>query len=182
MGATSLLPGDAPVSLNEARDWLRMGAATDDAIVTGLILAATGICEAFVGAWLMIRDVEEVLTLRGGSVRLSARPVVTIGTVTLPGPEEMATVVEAGAYCLRRDRDGTGRLAIDRAGDGAQLRVAYRAGIAEDAGAVPEAIRHGILRMVRHLHDARDGEGAPPPAAIAALWHPWRQITLGGAR
>ena len=50
------------------------------------------------------------------------------------------------------------------------------------AGRVPEAIRQGIVRMTQHLHDARDGTGVGPPAMIAALWQPWRRLTLGSGR
>src|SRR3546814_3342888 len=49
-------------------------------------------------------------------------------------------------------------------GGAARVRVAYRAGMAEGANGVPEAIRQGIVRMTQHLHDARDGTGAGPPA------------------
>ena len=49
--AESLVPGGAPVSLNEARGWLRLGATIDDAVVAGLVRAATSVCEAFIGRW-----------------------------------------------------------------------------------------------------------------------------------
>jgi hypothetical protein len=62
------------------------------------------------------------------------------------------------------------------------VHLAYRAGLAPNANGVPEAIRQGIVRMVQHLHEARDGAGTPPPAAVAALWQPWRRLTLGSGR
>lgn len=178
----SLLPGDAPVSLNEARGWLRMGTTIDDALVAGLVRAATNICEAFVGQWLVIREVEELLPLARGVVRLNARPVVAVDAVALLAPGGGEAVLEARAYRLRHGRDGTGQLAIDLPGDVERIRVTYRAGMAADANGVPEAIRQGIVRMVQHLHDARDGAGEAPPAVIAALWQPWRRMTLGGGR
>ena len=57
-----------------------------------------------------------------------------------------------------------------------------RPALAEGANDIPEAIRQGIVRMTQHLHDARDGADEAPPAAIAALWQPWRRLTLGGGR
>jgi uncharacterized phiE125 gp8 family phage protein len=179
--ADSLVPGDAPVSLNEVRGWLRLGATIDDALVAGLVRAATNICEAFIGQWLVIRAVEEVLPLKNGVVQPGARPVVGIDGVTLllPGGEEMAL---AGDYRTSIGRDGTARVTLDDPRGAARVRVAYRAGIAEGANAIPEAIRQGIVRMTQHLHEARDGAGAAPPAAIAALWQPWRRLTLGGGQ
>src|SRR3546814_5287591 len=40
MMSDGVLPGETPVSLNEARGWLRMGATIDDAVTAGLIRAA----------------------------------------------------------------------------------------------------------------------------------------------
>ena len=78
--------------------------------------------------------------------------------------------------------DGAASITVTGASVGTQLRIAYRAGLAADAAGVPEAIRHGILRMVQHLYEARDGSGEAPPAMVAALWQPWRRMTIGGAR
>jgi len=180
--AESLVPGDVPVSLNEARGWLRLGATTDDAVVAGLVRAATNICEAFIGQWLVIRAAEEVLPVKNGTAQLGARPVVAIYGVTLllPGGDE--SLLGDGDYLVSMGRDGTARVTPGDARGAARVRVAYRAGIAEDANGIPEAIRQGILRMTQHLHEARDGAGAAPPAMIAALWQPWRRLTLGGGQ
>ena len=180
--AESLLPGEAPVSLNEARGWLRLGATIDDAVVAGLVRAATNICEAFIGQWLIVRAVEEYLPSGAGTVRLTARPVVGIDAVALIAADGSATPLAAGDYRVTTGRDGSARIAVEGANAADRLRVAYRAGIAEGANAVPEAIRQGIVRMTQHLHDARDNAGAAPPAAIAALWQPWRRLTLGGGQ
>ncbi|MDR6834280.1 MULTISPECIES: hypothetical protein [unclassified Sphingopyxis] len=177
-----LLPGDAPVSLNEARGWLRLGSTIDDAVVAGLVRAATNICEAFISHWLVIRATEEVLPLRAGQVRLTARPVAMVETAVLLSPAGDETVLEAGGYRLRHGRDGSGQLMIAQPGDAERVRVTYRAGIAENPNGIPEAIRQGIVRMVQHLHDARDTAPVAPPAAIAALWQPWRRMTLGSGQ
>lgn len=38
--------------------------------------------------------------------------------------------------------------------------------------------------MVQHLYETRDTPetAMTPPAAVAALWQPWRIVSLGGAR
>ena len=180
--AESPMPGEAPVSLNEARSWLRLGATIDDAVVAGLVRAATNICEAFIGQWLIVRAGEEVLPPRGRTVQPGARPVVGVDGVTLLFPDGVEAALNNGDYRTAIGRDGTARVTIDDPGSAVRVRVAYRAGIADGANAIPEAIRQGIVRMTQYLHDARDGTGATPPAAIAALWQPWRRLTLGGGR
>ena len=178
----SLLPGEAPVSLNEARSWLRLGMTTEDAVVAQLVRAATGICEAFIGRWLIVRAVEELLPRRADAARLGARPVVAVDAAVLLDASGGETALDAGGYRVAIGHDGTGRVAVHDWGDATMLRVTYRAGMAEGANAVPEAIRQGIIRMMQYLHDARDGDGTAPPAAVAALWRPWRSVTLGGGQ
>lgn len=180
--AESLVPGEPPVSLNEARSWLRLGATVDDAVVAGLVRAATNICEAFIGQWLVVRAGEEVLPLVAGVFQPSARPIVGVDGVTLLLPDGSEAALSGSAYHTAIGRDGTARVTVDDPGNAARVRVVYRAGFAEGANGIPEAIRQGIVRMTQHLHDARDGAGAAPPAAIAALWQPWRRLTLGGGR
>jgi uncharacterized phiE125 gp8 family phage protein len=182
MSAAGDVPAAVPLSLNEARGWLRLGSSADDAVVAGLVRAATNICEAFIGQWLIERAVEEVVPIGAdGAVRLTARPVAAVEAVTLLAADGSATALEPAEWRLTIGRDGTGRLAIERRGAAARARVAYRAGMATDANAIPEAIRQGIMRMTQHMHDARGDAGAAPPAVIAALWQPWRRIGLGGA-
>lgn len=182
MMATSAVPGELPVNLNEARSWLRLGATIDDAIVAQLVRAATTICEAFIGQWLIVRAVEETLPLDGATVGLGVRPVVAIDTVTLVQPDGADLALGETGYRATIARDGSGSIAIHERGNAERARIGYRAGMAAGANAIPEAIRQGIVRMTQHLHDARDGNGAAPPAAIAALWQPWRRLTLGGRR
>lgn len=177
----TMVPGDTPVSLNEARGWLRMEATVDDAVIAGLIRAATNVCEAFIGRWLIVRAAEEEVVLRAGVARLGIRPVVGIDAVTLLTATGGETALDASDYRLSVGEDGTARLAPAAAGIAGRLRVRYRAGLAAESNAIPEAIRQGIVRLVQHLHEARDGAGAAPPAAVAALWQPWRRVGLGGA-
>lgn len=180
--AMSLVPGEAPVSLDEARSWLRLGASVDDAVVAGLIRAAASICESFVGQWLMIREAEEVVAVTGSQIRLAVRPVAGIEAVTLLSAAGGESEVAEAKLGLRISSDGTGWLSIADTGDADRARIRYRAGMAPDVNGIPEAIRHGILRMMQHLHTARDGEAGAPPAMIAALWQPWRRVGLGSGR
>lgn len=45
---------------------------------------------------------------------------------------------------------------------------------------VPQALRHGTIRLAAHLYRRRDDEAdsATPPASVAALWRPWRRLHL----
>ena len=178
----SLSPGETPVSLNEARGWLRLGTTIDDAVIAGLVRAATNICEAFIGQWLMVRMGEEVGPLPADRILLGARPVVAVDSVILLSPDGSEQPLGEQAYRVTIARDGSACVAVADSADAVGARIIYRAGMAEGANGVPAASRQGIFRLTLHLHDARDGAGAAPPAAIAALWQPWRRVTLGSVR
>ncbi|MBY4635647.1 hypothetical protein K5P26_00670 [Sphingopyxis sp. XHP0097] len=171
-----------PVALDDARAWLRLGAAGDDAIVERLVRAATNICEAFTGQWLVIRAGEERVAVRGGIAALRARPVIGIDEAALIAADGSEMALDPDKYRTVIGPDGDAAIRIDDPQGAGQVRIGFRAGIAAAAENVPEAIRHGILRMTQHLYAARDDVQASPPAAIAALWQPWRRIGLGGAR
>ena len=50
--------------------------------------------------------------------------------------------------------------------------------MAADQNGVPEPVRQGVLRLVAHLFASRDGDGGAPPAAVTALWRPYRRMRL----
>ena len=43
--------------------------------------------------------------------------------------------------------------------------------------AVPAPVRHGVAMLIQHLFEDRAGTGVPP-AAVAALWRPYRVVRL----
>jgi uncharacterized phiE125 gp8 family phage protein len=59
-----------------------------------------------------------------------------------------------------------------------RVQVSGTAGMAEDENGVPEPIRQGVLRLVSHLFTSRDGEGGEVPAAVTALWRPYRRMRI----
>jgi uncharacterized phiE125 gp8 family phage protein len=47
--------------------------------------------------------------------------------------------------------------------------------------ALPAALRQGVVRLAAHFHAHRTGETArpqEPPAAVTALWRPYRRVRL----
>ncbi len=164
----------APVTLAEVKAALRLDRDDEDALLAGHIRAASALCEAFVGSWLFERGGSE--TLRRDLVwqRLTTAPVTAISGVSADGG-----ALAAGAFETDIDAGGQGWVRL--VGLPAQsASVSFRAGIAPDWKGLPEGLRAGIVRLVTHLYTHRDAADAgPPPAAVAALWRPWRRMRLG---
>lgn len=175
--AFSFVP--AAASLAEAKAYLRIDSDGEDALLQGLIESATALCEAFVGQYLVARSVAETIPVRADWRRLARTPVQAITGVDALTGEGAAVPLAADAYGVQIDGNGDGWVRIAAGGGAAWAVVHYRAGIADDAGAVPAPLRQGILRLTAHLYSHRDAadEGGPP-AAVAALWRPWRRMRL----
>ena len=171
---TDLLPAAVtPVGVDEVRAFLRLETSAEDAVLAGFIRAATGLAEAFTGQMLIVRAVDERVPSGCGWTRLKATPVVAIA-----GVDGMGGPLPAAAFEIDVDASGDGWVRID-GGTERFVTVRYTAGLAADWNAVPEALRAGIVRLCAHLYTHRDApDGGSPPAAVVALWRPWRRLRL----
>src|SRR3546814_2993997 len=80
---------------------------SDDAMSAGLVRAATNICEAFIGQWLVVRAGEEVAPLPAECIALRARPVVAIDGVVLVSQDGTESPLDEAAYRVTISRDGS---------------------------------------------------------------------------
>jgi uncharacterized phiE125 gp8 family phage protein len=171
--ATAIEAGAMAVSLAECKAYLRLERDDEDALLAGFVRTATDLCEAFTGQWLIGRDAEQRLAVEAGWQRLSVWPVTAITAVA-----GSAGALASDAYEIDIDLAGTGWVRL-LATDVVQPVVRFRAGLAPDWNSVPEPLRQGIVRLVAHLFSHRDAPDAgPAPAAVAAMWRPWRRIRL----
>jgi uncharacterized phiE125 gp8 family phage protein len=179
MRADEETPAVTPVALDEVKAYLRISITDDDALLAGLIRTATGVCESFVGQALLLRDVQETVPVSSEWRRLTLTPVAAItGMVGLPESGESFDL-PADGYSIDIDGNGDGWVRVLVGGQARRVTVHYRAGMGADWNAVPEPLRHGIVRLVAHLYLERDADDAlGPPAAVAALWRPWRRMRL----
>jgi uncharacterized phiE125 gp8 family phage protein len=165
------------VGVGEVKAYLRLAGDDEDAVIAGLIRTAMLLCEAFIGQWLIARDGSETVAARRDWQRLAATPVLAVTAVeTVDGP------LPASAWEASIDAAGDGwvRLAALAPGGPATVRVRFRAGVGADWNGVPEPLRQGIIRLATHFFTHRDdADAGPPPAAVAALWRPWRRMRLG---
>jgi uncharacterized phiE125 gp8 family phage protein len=171
--------GPLPVTLAEAREWLRLGPTVEDGVVTALIRAAANMCELVTGQLLIVREVVEERPLRAGWTRLGRQPVQAVVDVTVRPDVGLPVVLARDAWELRADADGAAAVAVLDVVAGQSVVVRYRAGLAVDAAGVPDALKQGMLRMIQHLYAARDGAGeSAVPNIVTALWTPWRRVQL----
>ena len=177
--ATSIRPTRALVPVEELKAWMRIAGSEEDALLAALIRSASDLCEQFTRLALIERDVEQTLPASPVWSRLEQGPARAIlGVSALPATGE-PTPLAAADHAVDIDAAGEGWVRVLRSGEARRVLVRYRAGLGADWNAVPEALRHGILRMAAHLYANRDrDDGKAPPAAVTALWLPYRKLRL----
>lgn len=175
-------PGAA--DLAAAREAVKLYARIDRAAEDGLILSlartAIGLCEAFCGQTLLVRQAVEVLNAEPVWRRLGASPVGAITLVEGLPAEGAAFALPVAGYGIDIDAEGVGWVRVDQPGAAGRVRVTYQAGLAASWAELPAPLAQGIVRLATHLYSHRDdAEEAAPPAAVSALWRPWRRVGLG---
>ncbi|HMT47326.1 MAG TPA: hypothetical protein PKE59_09310 [Novosphingobium sp.] len=170
----------APAALAELKDWLGITVPADDAQLGALLRMALDLCEDFTGTMPLQQVCEEVLPATPEWTRLTALPVQAITSVQGIPADGPRFALAAGDCRIDLDADGSGRIGVLRPGIAGRVAVRFTAGLAPDWAALPEALRHGVLRLAAHQYRQREGEqqSGLPPAAVAALWRPWRRLRL----
>jgi uncharacterized phiE125 gp8 family phage protein len=169
-GAGMALPA---VTISEAQAYVRVETGEEEALLAGLIRTASALCEAFLGQVVVARGFTVDVPASACWQRLDTGPVQSIETVEAAG-----VALPSGSYAVDIDARGDGWVRVLDAGDATRVRVSGTAGLAVDENGVPEPIRQGVLRLVAHLFTARDGDAGEPPAAVTALWRPYRRMRL----
>ncbi|MCZ8149740.1 MAG: hypothetical protein O9325_18055 [Roseomonas sp.] len=171
-----------PAALAELKDWLGIATPGDDAQLVTLLSTALDYCEGFTGLMPLEQTCETILPVMSGWQALGTAPVQAITQVQGVPAEGARFALAVEAYALDLTADGAGRVRVISPGAAGRIAVRYIAGLAASWAGLPDALRHGVLRLAAHQYRAREGDelaaAALPPAAVAALWRPWRRLKL----
>lgn len=167
-------------ALSELKQWLGITTAQDDAPLSALLSASLDMCEAFTGSMPLVATCEEKLPARTGWQTLATRPVQAISGVWSVAADGTRVALSAQSYAIELEPDGSGRVQLLQTDGAVAIAVRFTAGMAATWTALPDALRHGVIRLAAHQHREREdsGAGALPPSAVAALWRPWRRLRL----
>ena len=174
---TIVPPASEPVSLAEAKLFLRVDHNAEDDLISTLITAAREAVEAGIGRALLTRRVREDLDIwvreaRTGAV-LGLGPVSNVVAVRLLADNGSQSMLDPERYRLDGHRDRPRLVFTD--GVPATLReiggieIEYECGFADDAADLPVALRLAALQIVAALYELRLGEGAIPETARALM-------------
>ena len=170
------LSGDA---LDDLKGWLGISRSQEDGQLTDLLGASLAMCEAFTGQMPIEQTVEEWVPNTRGEHSIATRPVRSFLSAERIAHDGTRSTLDAAAYEFRIDASQAACLSLDEDFEGQAIAVAFRAGLASEWSAVPQALKQGIIRLAAfHYRDRETGRDAIPPASVTALWRPWRIVRL----
>lgn len=174
-------PGAAIAGARDAaKAYLRIATDNEDALIEGFAANAMALGEAFTGTAWIARGWTDVMPVSRAWQRIAIGGVSAITSVEGLPAEGAAFALPAGAYAVDIDASGDGWVRTVAPGAAGRVRVTLSAGAAAGWGDLPPPLAQGAVLLIAHLFEHREADTAPP-AAVSALWRPWRRMRLSGA-
>lgn len=170
----------AGAALAELKAWLAITTSGDDAALGALLRTALETCEGFTGAMPLAQLCEEIVPASACWQRLATRPVQAVTWVEGLPESGARFAIAVADYAVDLDADGGASFRLVQRGEAERVAVRFTAGMAAGWADIPESLRHGVLRLAAHHYRQRESDSpqAMPPAAVAALWRPWRRMRV----
>jgi uncharacterized phiE125 gp8 family phage protein len=175
-------PPISSAALAELKAHLGLSLSQDDAVLSGYLRAALSLCEAFTGKALLQRAVTHKLVMHHAAQSLPYMPVIAITSVSKTTANGMKTALPVASYSI--DIDDRQKACVTLLGplpilDGGEHVVAqYSVGLASQWTYLPDALRQGIIMLAAHFYNQPRNAQTHPPAAVTALWRPWRHLRV----
>lgn len=182
-------PAVEPVSLVDAKSWLREDGSDEDQLIQALIVSARMTLEAYTRrffvtqGWRLIYDAWPNSVCANSMVKIPFAPFQTTTAIRVFDSNEVAQTVDSATYRAPPANEG-GRIvfkslppAPGRSADGIEIDFSIGYGVL--ATHTPEPLRRAILTLVAHWRENRgDGDEAALPRTVAQLAAPFRRERL----
>lgn len=168
-------PISEPVTLAQAKAFLRVEHAADDGAIAVAISAARQYAEHYLRTALLPQTWDYVVANPESlTVRLSVGPAQSITSLSLTSESGDVSVVNASSY--RLSVDGFAVL-LSNVPVAEKMTVRYSAALAATAAEIPAPIIQGILHHMAVMMETRDGM-APLPMQAMTCYAPFRRVSL----
>lgn len=167
-------PVSEPLTLAEAKQYLRIEHAADDAVITRAISAAREAAEEYMRVAMLPQTFSYTAPLAGTIITLPMGPAQAISSIQLYGSDGSSSTMSASYYRLTIDGYG---VVFNHSPAGVKVTVQYEAYSASAAANVPSLMKQGLLQHVAVIVEERGGYTPLPKAALAS-YQPFRRVRL----
>lgn len=168
-------PATEPVTLDEAKLFLRVDNDMEDDLISDLIIVARESAEEFMRRSLITQTwklaFDDCIAAETVLPRGPVQSVVSLTTYTI---QEASTSISSDNYRLNAARD---RLVLDAGLMAHRVEITYVTGY-EDADDVPKPIKLGLLNHVAALYDKRGEAMLSLPPDAMRLFSPYRLLEV----
>jgi uncharacterized phiE125 gp8 family phage protein len=169
-------PATEPITLAEAKLYLRVDSSSEDNLITDLIVAARMSAEAWLKNSLISQSWKLVYNdYLDREIILPMPPIVNIGSVVVVNRDTTTQTISPTNYYLNAAKN---KLLFDNYISGFSIEIIYNTGYGT-ATQVPSPIKYGILAHIAAMYDERGlmGQVNLPPQ-VSALYSPFRELSL----
>lgn len=183
-------PSVEPVSLTDAKAWLREDNSDEDQLIQTLVVSARLTLEAWTRrlfitqGWRLVCDNWPKSKNDPLSIDIAFAPIRSVTAIRVYDTNDMASLVATSTYYVSSGEHG-GRIRFEmsppkpgRAIDGVEIDLMV--GYGSSAAHIPEPLRRAILLLVAHWREHRGDDNALTalPPAVLALCAPYRRERL----
>lgn len=163
-----------PISLIEAKTFLRVDTTEDNDLITRLIKTATGQCELYTKKSLVTKKYKLSLYEKAENyVKLPYGPAQSIESIKKIDEEANAELINPDNYNLDTE---SSRIILKTNLYEYKIEIIYTTGYG-DASDVPEDIKQGLLMHIAKMYDERNGY-SPIPQASIYIYNRYREIKI----
>lgn len=169
-------PADEPLSLAEAKLYLRVDHDAEDLLINDLIVSSRMTAED----WLKRSLITQSWKLAYDAclpecVALPMGPVNSVTSVTVVNRDNTTQEIDSDTYYLNAAKD---TLIFDSAVIGFRIEIVYSTGFGAGP-AVPRPIKQGMLAHIASMYDHRtEAQYAVLPTQAISLYMPFRGVGL----
>jgi uncharacterized phiE125 gp8 family phage protein len=168
-------PASEPITLAQAKTFLRIEHSADDEPVTRAITAARQAAEQYLKVALLPQTWDYVVANPPATkLCLPFGPVQTVTSITLTTESGATSSMNVANYRLSVDGFS---LLFNPSVDIEKITIRFVAGIATVVADIPTPIVQGMLHHLTVLMETRDGT-APLPMQSMGCYQPYRRISL----
>lgn len=181
-------PALEPLTMAEAKAYLRVETGDDDAVIASLIAAARSHVEAMTRRALIAQTWRYVFDAwpPDGRLRLRTGPLRALIAARVFDAGGNASVIDTASFVLDKAADviASPAWALPQPGrTAAGIELDIQLGYGSAASDVPDALRHAIRVLVAHWYDNRGqvaiGQSVPMmPASATAILNSFRVLSL----
>lgn len=168
-------PAAEPVTLEEAKNHLKVDSNDDNLLITALITTARQLAERETKRAFITQTWEMVLDSAEGEIEIPKPPIQSVISIKVIDDAGNENEVSSSYYDVDASENSPGRVRIKSGCSWpphrgfASFIIEFKVGYGDTADKVPEMLRQAVLQTVGHLYDNRGSEDIPA-GARALLW------------